>query len=46
MTVNAIKTRKPAAHRNKGIGRTRKHKRPRSATDDDDDDDDDFVLID
>ena len=30
MTVNAIKTRKPA-HRNKGIGRTRKHKRPRSA---------------
>ena len=40
MTANAMKTRKPA-HRNKGIGRTRKHKRPRNsaaaatATDDD-----------
>ena len=45
MTVNAIKTRKPAAHRNKGIGRTRKHKRPRSATDDDDDDDDGWMRI-
>jgi len=34
MTANAMKTRKPA-HRNKGIGRTRKHKRPRSAATDD-----------
>ena len=35
MTVNAIKTRKLTL-RNKGIGRTRKHKRPRSATATDD----------